>query len=159
MNVLRILRRLMLAGTPAARISSDLFDCYCLEMCRSALSLKTPIPKADSVPDQPSVYRRRSRRKYSRQPLRPYSTSTAPTSETNFLIRVISSDGKHKASFYGTRSQLAGQVSVFLMTGKNIHPSPERSLSSLELKGLYSSSADQSPSDTSNTSTKPETPS
>jgi len=127
MNVSRIWKSLVLHTTRRGHNCSQLFERHQIEMFVSQLSDKTLIPIEGTPLVLPSQYQGISDGKTIHLHSTPSSESTSPTSDTRFHILVISEDGQHKGCFFGTRSQLASQVDLFLMTGKSIPSSRVRS--------------------------------
>src|SRR5258708_6207376 len=127
MNVLKIWKSLVLHTTHRGHYCSQLFERYQIEMFVSRLSDRTPIHRPNIALDGHLKFQPISNGKISHPLSTPSSESTLPTSDTRFHILVISADAQHKGCFFGTRSQLASQVDLFLMTGKNIPSSRGRS--------------------------------
>src|SRR5258708_3206285 len=123
----KILRKLVFPLTLRGSYCSRLFEQYLIETFVSQLSDKTRIPRLDSPQDLPFRYHQTLNPKSSHLLSEPSSESTSPTSDTHFLVTVISVDGLHKVSFFGTRSRLLDQISLFLATGKSGVFSTERS--------------------------------
>src|SRR3569833_489395 len=113
--------------------------------------VRTLIPKEDSQQDTLLAYREALNQETSRPRLEPFSPNTIPTWDTPSPITVILADGVTKEYFYGTRSQVADQVFLYLMTGKSGRGSPARSLLNFHIRELYLRSLEESLDDTSNT--------
>ena len=139
MRGLRTLRSLVRYSVRDAQNCSNLFDWYYRERLRSVSSARTRIPTQHLRPEYHSLSHLMSLETPFPQPLGISSRSTWPTSNTHFRIVAISLDGSHRASFCGTRSQLADQVNLFLMTGreKSGHLSQKRSLESFQEEVSY----------------------
>src|SRR6266446_6810053 len=127
MSVSRIWKSLVLHTTQRGHNCSQLFERYQIEMFVSQLSDRTHTPIIDFPLERLFRYHRSLAELTSHPLSTPSSKNTSPTSDTRFHILVISADGLHKECFFGTRSQLASQVDLFLMTGKNTPSSPRRS--------------------------------
>ena len=127
MNVSRIWKSLVLHTTRRGHYCSQLFERYQIEMFVSRLSDRIPIHRPNIALDGLLKFQPLSNGLISHPLLTPSSESTSPTSDTHFHVLVISADGLHKECFFGTRSQLANQVNLFLMTGKSIPSSRGRS--------------------------------
>src|SRR5260370_42652260 len=102
----RILRRLAYRLTRNASYCSRLFEQYQIEMFVSLLSDKTPIHRPNMQQDGHLKFPPISEFLSFLPPSVLSSRSMCPTSDTHFLVTVISVDGQYKASFFGTRSQL-----------------------------------------------------
>src|ERR1700678_3000628 len=139
MSVLRNLRRLAFHLTPREESCLEFYDCCQREKLRSVSSARTRIPTQHLRPEFLSPSRQELDQVLFRSPSATSSKNTWPTSNTHFRMVATSLDGCFRASFCGTRSQLADQVHLFLMTGreKSGHLSRERSLESFQEEVSY----------------------
>src|SRR6266550_3114825 len=114
MNVLRTWRSLLLSSTLRAQSSSELFACYMMEMFRLQSLARTHTQIADLQRElhslSPVQYKREISPRHSEQ----YSKNTPVTSDTVFQVMVTWNGGLSKASYCGTRYQLAEQGNLCL---------------------------------------------
>src|SRR5438045_2270413 len=157
MNVSRIWRRLVLSLTRRASYCSTLYGEHSLEMFKSQLSDRTHTHRPNTQQDGHLQYLPISELIDTLQLSEQSLKNTAPTSGTHFHVVAISSNGQIKASFYGTRSQLHGPISLFLLTGKSGLGSQEKSFNSSLKEVSYLHSLDQWRDAMSSTSTQPST--
>lgn len=104
---------------PEGRACLELYEAHQRELYAALLSAKTPTLTESMLLDWPSPFQEKFLNEIGLRPLEPSLENTRPTSDSHFLVMVHWRDGPKTAYFSGTRSQVAGQVNHFLMTGTN----------------------------------------